>query len=147
MNNKKEQERNELHKTIWRIANDLRGSVDGWDFKQYVLGLLFYRFISENLTNYINEKEKQAGNNDFDYSELSDEEAEYGREALIEDKGFYILPSQLFKNLQKRAEKDQDLNITLKNIFNSIENSAKGHDSEDDERFSLAAEEMEKYKI
>ena len=132
MNNKKEQERNELHKTIWRIANDLRGSVDGWDFKQYVLGLLFYRFISENLTNYINEKEKQAGNNDFDYSELSDEEAEYGREALIEDKGFYILPSQLFKNLQKRAEKDQDLNITLKNIFNSIENSAKGHDSEDD---------------
>lgn len=132
MNNKKEQERNELHKTIWRIANDLRGSVDGWDFKQYVLGLLFYRFISENLTNYINEKEKQAGNSDFDYSELSDEEAEYGREALIEDKGFYILPSQLFKNLQKRAEKDQDLNITLKNIFNSIENSAKGHDSEDD---------------
>ena len=132
MNNKKEQERNELHKTIWRIANDLRGSVDGWDFKQYVLGLLFYRFISENLTNYINEKEKQAGNNDFDYSELSDEEAEYGREALIEDKGFYILPSQLFKNLQKRAEKDQDLNISLKNIFNSIENSAKGHDSEDD---------------
>ena len=132
MNNKKEQERNELHKTIWRIANDLRGSVDGWDFKQYVLGLLFYRFISENLTNYINEKEKQAGNNDFDYSKLSDEEAEYGREALIEDKGFYILPSQLFKNLQKRAEKDQDLNITLKNIFNSIENSAKGHDSEDD---------------
>ena len=132
MNNKKEQERNELHKTIWRIANDLRGSVDGWDFKQYVLGLLFYRFISENLTNYINEKEKQAGNKDFDYSELSDEEAEYGREALIEDKGFYILPSQLFKNLQKRAEKDQDLNITLKNIFNSIENSAKGHDSEDD---------------
>ena len=132
MNNKKEQERNELHKTIWRIANDLRGSVDGWDFKQYVLGLLFYRFISENLTNYINEKEKQAGNNDFDYSELSDEEAEYGREALIEEKGFYILPSQLFKNLQKRAEKDQDLNITLKNIFNSIENSAKGHDSEDD---------------
>ncbi len=132
MNNKKEQERNELHKTIWRIANDLRGSVDGWDFKQYVLGLLFYRFISENLTNYINEKEKQAGNNNFDYSQLSDEEAEYGREALIEDKGFYILPSQLFKNLQKRAEKDQDLNITLKNIFNSIENSAKGHDSEED---------------
>ena len=132
MNNKKEQERNELHKTIWRIANDLRGSVDGWDFKQYVLGLLFYRFISENLTNYINEKEKQAGNNDFDYAQLSDEEAEYGREALIEDKGFYILPSQLFKNLQRRAGKDQDLNITLKSIFNSIENSAKGHDSEED---------------
>lgn len=132
MENKKEQERNELHKTIWRIANDLRGSVDGWDFKQYVLGLLFYRFISENLTNYINEKEKQAGNSDFDYSELSDEEAEYGREALIEEKGFYILPSQLFKNLRKRVEKDQDLNITLKNIFNSIENSAKGHESEED---------------
>ena len=132
MENRNIREREELHKAIWSIADDLRGSVDGWDFKQYVLGLLFYRFISENLTNYINEKEKQAGNNDFDYSELSDEEAEYGREALIEDKGFYILPSQLFKNLQKRAEKDQDLNITLKNIFNSIENSAKGHDSEDD---------------
>jgi len=62
---KKEQERTALHSTIWRIANDLRGSVDGWDFKQYVLGMLFYRFISENITNYINEKEREAGNKNF----------------------------------------------------------------------------------
>jgi len=88
MNNKKELERAELHSTIWKIANDLRGSVDGWDFKQYVLGLLFYRFISENLTNYINEGEHKAGNKDFDYSTLSDEEAEFGRMETLEEKGF-----------------------------------------------------------
>ena len=68
MNNKKEQERAELHRTIWAIANDLRGSVDGWDFKQYVLGMLFYRYISENLTNYINRGEIEAGNSDFNKS-------------------------------------------------------------------------------
>ena len=79
MNNKKEQERNELHKTIWRIANDLRGSVDGWDFKQYVLGLLFYRFISENLTNYINEKEKQVLNTS-NTEEFEQEQEEKNRE-------------------------------------------------------------------
>ena len=129
MDNKKEYERDELHKTIWRIANELRGSVDGWDFKQYVLGFLFYRFISENLTNYINELEPDDS---FDYAKLSDEQAEYGRAETLKEKGFYILPSELFVNVRKKAKSDKDLNITLNNIFNNIENSAKGTDSEDD---------------
>lgn len=131
MNNKKEQERNEIHKTIWRIANDLRGAVDGWDFKQYVLGLLFYRFISENLKNYINKSEQEI-DKDFDYAKLSDKIAERDKEGIIEDKGFFIYPSQLFENVRKNAEKDEDLNITLKTIFQNIENSAKGYKSEND---------------
>lgn len=129
MNNKKEFERDELHKTIWKIANDLRGSVDGWDFKQYVLGFLFYRFISENLTNYINNLEPDES---FDYAKISDEKAEYGRKDTLKEKGFYILPSELFVNVRRRAKNDKDLNVTLNNIFNNIENSAKGTDSEDD---------------
>ena len=129
MNNKKEYERDELHKAIWKIANDLRGSVDGWDFKQYVLGFLFYRFISENLTNYINRLEPD---DNFDYAKLSDEQAEYGRNETLREKGFYILPSELFCNVRKRAKQDADLNVTLNNVFNNIENSAKGTDSEDD---------------
>jgi len=75
----KEQERDELHRTIWQIANDLRGSVDGWDFKTYVLGMLFYRFISENLTAYINKEEQRTGNAAFNYANISDEDAEFGR--------------------------------------------------------------------
>lgn len=129
MNNKKEYERDELHKAIWKIANDLRGSVDGWDFKQYVLGFLFYRFISENLTNYINKLEPD---DNFDYAKLSDEQAEYGRNETLKEKGFYILPSELFCNVRKKAKTDADLNVTLNNVFNNIENSAKGTDSEDD---------------
>lgn len=129
MNNKKEYERDELHKAIWKIANDLRGSVDGWDFKQYVLGFLFYRFISENLTNYINKLEPD---DNFDYAKLSDEQAEYGRNETLKEKGFYILPSELFCNVRKKAKTDADLNVTLNNIFNNIENSAKGTDSEED---------------
>jgi type I restriction enzyme M protein len=74
----KEAERSELHKTIWKIANDLRGSVDGWDFKAYVLGMLFYRFISENLTAYLNDAEREAGNEGFDYATLSHADAEHG---------------------------------------------------------------------
>lgn len=131
MNNKKEQERNEIHKTIWRIANDLRGAVDGWDFKQYVLGLLFYRFISENLKNYINKSEQEI-DKDFDYAKLSDKIAERDKKGIIEDKGFFIYPSQLFENVRKNADKDEDLNITLKTIFQNIENSAKGYKSEND---------------
>lgn len=131
MDSKKEQERNELHKTIWRIANDLRGAVDGWDFKQYVLGLLFYRFISENLTNYINKSEQELNKN-FDYAKLPDEIAERDKEGIIEDKGFFIYPSQLFENVRKKASKDEDLNVTLKSIFQEIENSAKGYKSEND---------------
>ena len=132
MDNKKEQERAELHRTIWSIANDLRGSVDGWDFKQYVLGILFYRYISENLTTYINKGEIEAGNPDFNYADLSDEDAIVAKEDLIATKGFFILPSELFVNIRKRADKDENLNVTLHNIFTNIENSANGTESEND---------------
>lgn len=128
----REQERAELHRTIWQIANDLRGSVDGWDFKNYVLGILFYRFISENITKYINEEEAKAGNTNFNYADISDADAELGRAVTVAEKGFYILPSQLFVNVRKRAASDPDLNETLSEVFNAIENSAKGADSEDD---------------
>lgn len=129
---KKEQEREELHKAIWNIANDLRGSVDGWDFKQYVLGIMFYRYISENIANYIDTGEHAAGNVDFHYAGLSDEAAEEARADMVETKGFFILPSQLFINVRKRASKDENLNETLEKIFNAIESSAQGTDSEDD---------------
>ena len=132
MDNKKEQERAELHRTIWAIANDLRGSVDGWDFKQYVLGILFYRYISENLTNYINKGEVEAGTPDFNYVDLSDEDAIVAKEDLIATKGFFILPSELFVNVRKRADKDENLNVTLDTIFKNIENSANGTESEND---------------
>ena len=132
VDNKKEQERAELHRTIWGIANSLRGAVDGWDFKHYVLGMLFYRFISENLTNYINESEHKAGNMNFDYANISDEQAETIREEMINTRGFFILPSQLFKNVRKNARNDENFNETLEKALNSIEDSAKGYDSEDD---------------
>jgi type I restriction enzyme M protein len=132
LNTTKEQERSELHRAIWSIANDLRGSVDGWDFKQYVLGILFYRFISENLTNYINADERRNGKKIFDYSSLSDKEAEFGRADTVKEKGFYILPSQLFINVRKNARNDENFNETLTSIFRNIENSAKGANSEDD---------------
>jgi len=132
-NNTKEQERAELHRTIWQIANDLRGSVDGWDFKQYVLGILFYRFISENIANFINEQERRlSGKENFDYTKLNDKEAEFGRKEIIINKGFYILPSELFVNVVKNARNDENLNETLSNVFNNIENSAKGTISEED---------------
>ncbi len=133
MSNAKETERAELHKTIWRIANDLRGSVDGWDFKSYVLGFLFYRFISENLTNYLNGQERRT-DPDFDYARLSDEEAESGRDETVKEKGFYILPSELFANVRARARHDADLNETLERVFRNIEASARGTASEDNFR-------------
>ncbi len=128
----KEQERAELHRAIWQIANDLRGSVDGWDFKQYVLGMLFYRFISENLTSYINKDERRSGNKNFDYAGITDEKAEFGRADTVKEKGFFILPSDLFVNVHARARQDANLNETLAAVFRNIENSAKGADSEDD---------------
>lgn len=128
----KEAQRSELHKTIWRIANDMRGSVDGWDFKSYVLGMLFYRFISENLTAYLNESERSAGTADFDYAKLDDDQAEFGRKETVAEKGFYILPSELFANVRKRAAHDENLNETLAAVFKHIEGSATGADSEDD---------------
>ncbi|SES69292.1 type I restriction-modification system subunit M [Anaerobranca gottschalkii] len=131
IDNKKEQERAELYRTIWNIANDLRGSVDGWDFKQYVLGFLFYRYISENITAYINEGEWEVGNKDFDYAKLSDEEAEQAREDIIPSKGFFILPSELFENVLRRAADDENLNETLAKIFKNIESSAQGTENED----------------
>ena len=127
-----ESERAELHKTIWRIANDLRGSVDGWDFKSYVLGMLFYRFISENLTSYLNEQERKAGSQDFDYVHLNDSQAETGRFETVREKGFYILPSQLFVNMRAQARQDPNLNETLSRTFTAIEGSAVGTESEDD---------------
>lgn len=126
----KEQEREELHRAIWQIANDLRGSVDGWDFKSYVLEMLFYRFISENLTNYLNRAERETGNTDFNYEKLSDANALLGKVETVKEKGFYILPSQLFNNVRAAAKADSDLNETLGLVFAAIENSAKGTESE-----------------
>ena len=127
---KKEQERDELHRAIWAIADELRGAVDGWDFKNYVLGTMFYRYISENLCNYINSGEIDAGNTDFDYARMTDAEAEEAREGLVQEKGFFILPSELFCNVCARAAEDENLNETLETVFRHIEESAKGSDSE-----------------
>lgn len=126
------QERDELHKKIWDIANRLRGSIDGWDFKQYVLGIMFYRYISENIATYANNRQRQAGIEDFDYTTLSDEEALTGRDDLINEKGFFILPSELFINVVRNATTNNCLNETLDNIFKNIESSAKGQQSEND---------------
>ncbi len=140
-------QREELHKAIWSIADDLRGSVDGWDFKQYVLGIMFYRYISENIANYINEGERRAGDATFDYANLEDSEVEFERDNLVTEKGFFIRPSELFCNVIKSAKSDSatftdsegktknikdNLNEYLEMIFNNIENSAKGTQSEDD---------------
>ena len=142
INNK---EREELHRAIWAIADELRGSVDGWDFKNYVLGTMFYRYISENLTNYINQGEIESGNADFDYAKMSDDEAESARNGLVEEKGFFILPSELFCNVRLAANDENavftnkegikvsvkdNLNERLEMIFDHIENSAVGTDSE-----------------
>jgi type I restriction enzyme M protein len=135
MDNRKEQERAELHKTIWNIANSLRGSVDGWDFKQYVLYILFYRYISENLTDYINRGEHEAGNIDFDYTRLADSEAKQARADLVQTKGFFILPSELFQNVRKKASNDDNLNETLERVFRNIEGSAQGGPSEENFRY------------
>lgn len=129
---KKEQEREELHKAIWGIADELRGSVDGWDFKSYVLGIMFYRYISENLSNYINDNERKSGNKSFDYAQLDDKKAKSIKDEIVKIKGFFLLPSELFENVRKNANNDENLNMTLEKIFKSIEGSAKGTDTEDD---------------
>jgi type I restriction enzyme M protein len=129
---KKEQERVELHRAIWAIANDLRGSVDGWDFKQYVLGVLFYRYISENISAYIDADERRTGDKSFSYAALSDSEAKKAKDDMVKTKGFFILPSQLFENVQKHASRDENLNETLEAVFRYIEASAMGTDSEAD---------------
>ena len=132
MDTRKEQERDELHRAIWSIADDLRGSVDGWDFKSYILGIMFYRYISENLTNYINAGEIESGHADFDYTLLSDKDAEVAKDDLVATKGFFILPSELFVNVRKNAPYDENLNETLEKVFHNIEESAKGTPSEED---------------
>ena len=128
------QERAELHKTIWKIANDLRGSVDGWEFKAYVLGSIFYRFISENICDYFNQRMHELGYADFNYAEMKDEEAQGGKNDAVQTKGFFMLPSQLFQNVVKTADKDENLNEHLTAIFRSIEASAQGTESEDGRR-------------
>ncbi len=126
------QQKQELFKAIWKVAEDLRGSVDGWDFKQYVLVMLFYRFISENIASYINKLQKEAGIEDFDYADFPDSEADKARGTIVSEKGFFILPSELFCNVRKRAKTDENLNETLQRVFENIESSAKGAASEDD---------------
>lgn len=130
--NKKGQEREELHRAIWAIADELRGAVDGWDFKNYVLGTMFYRYVSENLCSYVNDGEEEAGNASFDYAQLTDAEAEEAREGLVEEKGFFILPSELFANVKAKAADNENLNETLETVFRHIEESAKGSTSESD---------------
>lgn len=127
-----EQERNELHRAIWAIADELRGAVDGWDFKNYILGTMFYRYISENIANYINTGEIEAGDADFDFAQMSDEMAEEAREDLVQEKGFFILPSELFCNVRAKAKDNENLNETLEKAFRHIEESAKGSESESD---------------
>ena len=132
MDNKKEVERAELHRAIWQIANDLRGSVDGWDFKQYVLGTLFYRYISEKLTDYLNAEEREAGDTEFDYAALPDDEAMAEKDNIVQILGFFIPPSELFQNVLARAETNESLNETLEQVFRHIESSATGTPSQDD---------------
>lgn len=143
-------ERDELHKTIWAIANELRGAVDGWSFKAYVLGSIFYRYISENLAAYINKLQADYGIEGFDYAKMSDEEAQAAKKDMVKEKGFFMLPSQLFCNVvpsieQEEEEKKQNenssesdnqqkqwyfrLNEKLKEIFAYVESSAAGTDS------------------
>ena len=126
------QQKQELFKTIWAIANELRGAVDGWDFKQYVLGMLFYRYISENITNYINRLQHDAGDQDFDYANFSDDDALLAKEQIVKEKGFFILPSELFCNVTKAAKNNPNLNETLNKVFTNFESSANGTESEAD---------------
>lgn len=133
MASKENAERKELHRKIWAIADDVRGAVDGWDFKQYILGILFYRFISEHMADYFDHAEHEAGDLEFRYADLSDQEAEQDfKPGTVEDKGFFILPSQLFENVVENASQNENLNEELANIFQDIEKSAIGFKSEDD---------------
>ena len=122
------QQRAELQSQIWKIANDVRGSVDGWDFKQYVLGTLFYRFISENFSDYM-----QGGDDSFNYEDVDEKLL---TKDVIEDatksKGYFIYPSQLFSNIAKNANTNESLNTDLAAIFSAIESSANGYPSEKD---------------
>lgn len=127
------EQRQELHAALWKTAEEVRGSVSSWDFKQYILIMLFYRFISENLVEYINRIERQnPGQEDFDYASISDEMAERGRQSMLSEKGFFMAPSELFVNVREQAKSNPDLNVTLSSIFKNIEASAQGTPSERD---------------
>lgn len=131
----REQQRAELHRTIWNAANQLvhGGVLTPVQFMNYMLGGLFYRFISENIVEYLNRKTRQArGDDSFNYAEISDEMAENARQSTTEEKGFYILPSELFVNVASRAKDDTNLNETLEKVFKNIESSAVGFESESD---------------
>lgn len=122
------QQRAELHRQIWAIANDVRGSVDGWDFKQYVLGALFYRFISENFSSYM-----EAGDESIHYAALDDSIiTDDIKDDAIRTKGYFIYPSQLFCNVAAKANTNDRLNADLNSIFVAIESSAYGYPSEAD---------------
>jgi type I restriction enzyme M protein len=123
-----QQQRDELHRNIWSIANEVRGAVDGWDFKQFVLGALFYRFISENFTSYI-----EGGDSSVNYAAMRD--TDILREVVddaVKTKGYFIAPTQLFKNVAKSANTNESLNTHLAAIFKAIEGSANGYPSEHD---------------
>ena len=125
-----------LHKQLGSIADDVRSQVDGWDLKGYVLGILFYRYISEYIANYINANEAAAGNPDADYAAMSDDSAEGARDTLVEELGFYIPPSKLFQNMLDydlpKDKQNPNLNVELANIFKGIEASTVGTASEKD---------------
>ena len=123
------QQNEELKRRIWQIANDVRGTVDGWDFKQYVLGALFYRFISENFARYI-----EGGDDSFRYEDIADDNGDLAaiKDDAIKTNGYFIYPSQLFANVVANANDNENLNTDLKAIFTAIESSAMGYDSEED---------------
>ena len=123
------QQRAELQRRIWQIANDVRGAVDGWDFKQYVLGSLFYRFISENFTDYIT-----GGDASIDYAAMADDDENIvaAKDDAVKTKGYFIYPSQLFANVAAKANTNESLNTDLATIFAAIEASANGYPSERD---------------
>lgn len=123
-----EDQKKKLQAQIWAIANKVRGAVDGWDFKQYVLGTLFYRFISENFKKYM-----EAGDETIKYARISDDViTEEIKKDAIKTKGYFIYPSQLFENIVKTATKNENLNTQLDKIFKEIEKSAEGYPSEND---------------
>ena len=123
-----QEQRQELHRKIWKIADEVRGAVDGWDFKQYILGILFYRFISENFKTYI-----EGGDESINYEEISEDLiTPEVRDDAIKTKGYFIMPSQLFSSVVKTARQNERLNTNLKDIFDDIESSAIGYASEHD---------------
>lgn len=111
---------------IVQIAEKFHSETEAWDLKAYVLGTLFYRFLSEDLAAFIDNEEHAAGVSDFNYATLDDITAEMARLTTISEKGYFLLPSQLYEAVQANAAKDENLNETLKAVFGAIEGSANG---------------------